>query len=194
VYLLRVLESGAVTRVGGNSEIAVAARVVAATNRYPQSAIADGLLREDLYYRWPDTKSLCRRCAIRDETSCCSPTHSRRIQCRQRDAAHAGPKLRGRLRGHGWPGNVRELRSAIARAYFGSDGEQVSVCLQSCAPTGPDTSQPDGSQLVFRVGMSYAEMETRMLLQTLKHYGGDKRATAAALGVSTRTIHNQLAG
>ena len=51
VYLLRVLESGAVTRVGGNSEIAVAARVVAATNRYPQSAIADGLLREDLYYR-----------------------------------------------------------------------------------------------------------------------------------------------
>jgi len=41
--------------------------------------------------------------------------------------------------------------------------------------------------------MSYAEMETRMLLQTLKHYGGDKRATAAALGVSTRTIHNQLA-
>ena len=194
VYLLRVLESGAVTRVGGNSEIAVAARVVAATNRYPQSAIADGLLREDLYYRLAgyeiavpplrdrDDDILLLANAFLDEFNAANGTR------RTLD-----PSCESALRGHGWPGNVRELRSAIARAYFGSDGEQVSVCLQSCAPTGPDTSQPDGSQLVFRVGMSYAEIETRMLLQTLKHYGGDKRATAAALGVSTRTIHNQLA-
>jgi len=41
--------------------------------------------------------------------------------------------------------------------------------------------------------MSYAEMENAMLLKTLEHFSGDKRAAADALGVSTRTIHNQLA-
>jgi len=194
VYLLRVLESGAVTRVGGNSEIAVAARVVAATNRYPQSAIADGLLREDLYYRLAgyeiavpplrdrDDDILLLANAFLDEFNAANGTR------RTLDPACARV-----LRGHGWPGNVRELRSAVARAYFGSDGERVSVRLQPCVPAGGETLQPDGSRLVFRVGMSYAEMETRMLLQTLEHYSGDKRAAAAALGVSTRTIHNQLA-
>ena len=188
VYLLRVLESGAVTRVGGSSEIAVAARVIAATNRYPQSAIADGLLREDLYYRLAgyeismpplrdrDDDILLLAQAFLDELNAANATH-RRLDPRCGDA----------LRQHGWPGNVRELRSAIARAYFGSDGERVSVFPQPCG-----NSLDAGSQLVFRVGMTYAEMETAMLVKTLAHCNGDKRATAAALGVSTRTIHNQL--
>jgi len=189
VYLLRVLESGAVTRVGGNSEIAVAARVIAATNRYPQSAIADGLLREDLYYRLAgyeiampplrdrDDDILLLAQAFLDELNTANAT------CRRLD-----PRCEAAMRQHGWPGNVRELRSAIARAYFGADGESVSVFPQSC-------SNPLGSaaQLVFSVGMSYAEMETAMLMKTLAHYDGDKRATAAALGVSSRTVHNQLA-
>jgi DNA-binding NtrC family response regulator len=189
VYLLRVLESGAVTRVGGNAEIAVAARVVAATNRYPQSAIADGLLREDLYYRLAgyaialpplrdragDIPLLAQ--AFLDELNTANAT--RRV---------LDPRCEQAMRQHGWPGNVRELRSAIARAYFGSDGDRVSVFPQSCG-TGID----ERSQVAFRVGMTYAEMETTMLVRTLEHFGGDKRATAAALGVSTRTIHNQLA-
>ena len=78
----------------------------------------------------------------------------------------------------------RTLTSVLVPALF---------ALGACVPAGGETLQPDGSRLVFRVGMSYAEMETRMLLQTLEHYSGDKRAAAAALGVSTRTIHNQLA-
>src|SRR4249919_871687 len=193
VYLLRVLESGAVTRVGGSAEIAVAARVGAATNRYPQTAIADGLLREDLYYRLAgyeiavpplrdrDDDILLLAHAFLDEFNAANGS---------RRTLDAGCECA--LRGHGWPGNVRELRSAIARAYFDADGERVSVRLQPGAPAGGEASQPDDSQLMFRVGMSYAEMETRMLLRTLEHYGGDKRAAAAALGVSTRTIHNQL--
>ena len=189
VYLLRVLESGAVTRVGGNAEIAVAARVIAATNRYPQSAIADGLLREDLYYRLAgyeismpplrdrDDDILLLAQGFLDELNAAHNTR------RQLD-----PRCEQALRAHGWPGNVRELRSAIARAYFGADGDSVAVFPQPGAGPGDD-----GAQLAFRVGMTYAEMETAMLLKTLDHYHGDKRATAAALGVSARTIHNQLA-
>jgi len=188
VYLLRVLESGAVTRVGGNAEIAVAARVVAATNRYPQAAIADGLLREDLYYRLAgyeiavpplrdrEDDILLLATAFLDEFNAANGTR-RTID----------PQCEPGLRRYGWPGNVRELRSAIARAYFGSDGDCIRVLPAQC------TQPEDDLRLEFRVGMSYAEMETRMLLKTLEHYGGDRRAAAAALGVSTRTIHNQLA-
>jgi DNA-binding NtrC family response regulator len=189
VYLLRVLESGAVTRVGGSTEIAVAARVIAATNRYPQSAIADGLLREDLYYRLAgyeiampplrdrDEDILLLANAFLEELNTSNGTH-RTLDPRCEDA----------LRQHDWPGNVRELRSAVARAYLRSDDDRVTLF-----PPRGGSVVDENSQLVFRVGMTYAEMETAMLMKTLAHYGGDKRAAAAALGVSTRTVHNQLA-
>jgi DNA-binding NtrC family response regulator len=189
VYLLRVLESGAVTRVGGNAEIAVAARVVAATNRYPQSAIADGLLREDLYYRLAGYEIALPPLRDRDDDiALLAQVFLDELNTANATRRRMDPRCAQAMREHGWPGNVRELRSAVARAYFGSDGDLVSVFPQRCGP-GAD----DGAQLVFRVGMSYAEMETAMLLKTLTHFDGDKRAAAAALGVSTRTIHNQLA-
>jgi DNA-binding NtrC family response regulator len=188
VYLLRVLESGAVTRVGGHAEIAVAARVIAATNRYPHAAIGDGLLREDLYYRLAgyeislpplrdredDILLLAR--AFLDEINASNASH------RQLD-----PRCHDALRQYSWPGNVRELRSAIQRAWLMADGDRVSLYPQR----GP--SLADDDPVVFRVGMTYAEMETTMLVKTLAHFDGDKRAAASALGVSTRTIHNQLA-
>jgi len=189
VYLLRVLESGAVTRVGGSAEIAVAARVIAATNRYPHAAIGDGLLREDLYYRLAgyeislpplrdrDEDILLLAQAFLDELNASNGTRRR-----------LDPRCHEALRQHSWPGNVRELRSAINRAYLMADGDRVTLYPQRTPPV-----TDDATQLVFRVGMSYAEMENAMLLKTLDHFDGDKRSTAAALGVSTRTIQNQLA-
>jgi DNA-binding NtrC family response regulator len=189
VYLLRVLESGAVTRVGGSAEIAVAARVVAATNRYPHAAIGDGLLREDLYYRlagyeisMPPLRDreddiLLLAQAFLDELNASNGTRRR-----------LDPLCHAALRQHSWPGNVRELRSAVQRAYLMADGDRVALYPQR----GPSATD-DATQLVFRVGMTYGEMEDAMLEKTLAHFNGDKRATAAALGVSTRTIHNQLA-
>jgi DNA-binding NtrC family response regulator len=189
VYLLRVLESGAVTRVGGSAEIAVAARVIAATNRYPHAAIGDGLLREDLYYRLAgyeislpplrdrDDDILLLAQAFLDELNASNGTRRR-----------LDPRCHEALRQHSWPGNVRELRSAISRAYLMADGDRVTLYPQRIT-----TVTDENTQLVFRVGMRYAEMENAMLLKTLDHFDGDKHATAAALGVSTRTIHNQLA-
>jgi DNA-binding NtrC family response regulator len=189
VYLLRVLESGAVTRVGGHAAITVAARVVAATNRYPQSAIANGLLREDLYYRLAGYEIALPPLRDRDDDiALLAQVFLDELNAANATRRRMDSRCAQAMREHGWPGNVRELRSAVARAYFGSDGDLVSVFPQRCGP-GAD----DGAQLVFRVGMSYAEMETAMLLKTLTHFDGDKRAAAAALGVSTRTIHNQLA-
>lgn len=191
VYLLRVLESGSVTRVGGNAEIAVAARVVAATNRNPHAAIADGQLREDLYYRLAGYEIALPPLRDRGDdilllaTAFLDQLNAEHGTARVLDAACARA-----LREHAWPGNVRELRSAIARAYLVAEGDVVALRPQRSVPA-PATHADD--EVVFRVGMSYAEIERAMLLKTLEHFNGDKRATSAALGVSTRTIHNQLA-
>lgn len=189
VYLLRVLECGAVTRVGGNSEIAVAARVVAATNRYPHSAIADGLLREDLYYRLAGYEIALPPLRDRDDDILLL-THAFLDELNASNGTRCilDPRCEDGLRQHGWPGNVRELRSVLTRAYLTADGDRVALYPQ-CNGAVTD----DSTQLVFRVGMTYAEMETAMLMKTLAHHGDDKRATAAALGVSTRTVRNQLA-
>ncbi len=194
VYLLRVLESGAVTRVGGSSEIAVAARVVAATNRYPHSAIADGLLREDLYYRLAGYEIALPPLRDReDDILLLAHAFLDELNASNGTRRELDPRCEDALRQHGWPGNVRELRSAISRAYLTADGDHIALFPQRSGAVTAGGMHDDSMQLVFRVGMTYAEMETAMLMKTLAHEGGDKRATAAALGVSTRTIHNQLA-
>ncbi|HET6434580.1 MAG TPA: sigma-54 dependent transcriptional regulator [Xanthomonadaceae bacterium] len=189
VYLLRVLESGSVTRVGGNSEISVAARVVAATNRNPAAAIADGQLREDLYYRLAGYEIGLPPLRDRgDDILQLARAFLDQLNSEHGTRRRLDPGCEQALLRHPWPGNVRELRSAIARAYLGSEGETVSL-----HPQANVEAPAAGGEIVFRVGMSYAEVETAMLLKTLEHFDGDKRAAAAALGVSTRTIHNQLA-
>jgi DNA-binding NtrC family response regulator len=91
---------------------------------------------------------------------------------------------------HAWPGNVRELRSAVQRAFLCSDDGVVRM-----RPTSrrPHASDGDPDSLQFRVGMSYAQIEREMLDRTLAHFNNDRTLTAQALGVSVRTIHNQLA-
>ena len=191
VYLLRALESGTVTRVGGHAEIAVAPRVIAATNRYPQAAITDGMLREDLYYRLAGYEIALPPLRDRgDDILVLAHAFLDELNASHGTGRELDPHCEDALRRYGWPGNVRELRSAIGRAYLlTADGNRVALFPQRSLPSQGD----DSTQLVFRVGMSYAEVETAMLMKTLAHHGGDKRATAAALGVSTRTIHNQLA-
>jgi DNA-binding NtrC family response regulator len=105
------------------------------------------------------------------------------------------PECEQTLRRHAWPGNVRELRSAICRAHLTADDQGAALwpLRTDAGSVGDPCPGGNAGQVVFRVGMSYAEVETAMLMKTLAHYGGDKRAAAAALGVSTRTVHNQLA-
>lgn len=191
VYLLRVLESGGLTRVGGAGEIAIDVRVVAACNRDPLRAIGDGALREDLYYRLADVHlelpplrsrggdaALIARAAL-DELNAEHGTRKRLAAGSERVLA-----------AHPWPGNVRELRSAVRRAYLTAPGDDVRIVpgarrLQVAAD--------DPGSVCFNVGMSYAEIEREMLLKTLVHFGQDRTRTARALGVSVRTVHNQIA-
>lgn len=191
VYLLRVLESGSLVRVGGTEAVPIDVRVIAATNRDPNAAMAEGRLREDLFYRLADYPIVLPSLRERGDDVLLLAQHFLDVL----NARHGTTKRLAEgserlLQRHAWPGNVRELRSAIQRAYLGSDGSIVRV-WPAPRRTGASGVDPDG--VLFTVGTSYAEIEREMLVRTLDHFDNDRTRTAQALGVSVRTIHNQLA-
>jgi DNA-binding NtrC family response regulator len=191
VYLLRVLETGTVTRVGGTESIATDVRVVAATNRDPQQALDAGTLRDDLFYRLADYQIALPELRERGtDVQLLAQYFLDSLNARHGTSRRfADDSDRVMLR-HPWPGNVRELRSTIQRSYLSSDGSLVRIRpLQH----RPRSMQADSGGVGFSVGMSYAEIEREMLMRTLSHFGNDRTRTAQALGVSVRTIQNQLA-
>ncbi len=188
VYLLRALESGTLTRVGGTAAIGFDARMVAATNRDPMLAIDEGRLREDLFYRLADFIVVLPPLRARGDDRLLLAQHFiERLNAEHGLCKQLAPDAEQVLRHYSWPGNVRQLRSVVQRAYILSDGDRVYLQVPDglAAPSRGDT-------VSFAVGMSYAEVEQEMLRKTLARYGNDKTRTARALGVSVRTIHNQL--
>lgn len=190
VYLLRVLETGCVVRVGGTEEIPTDVRIVAATHRHGNPVPAG--VREDLYYRlarYPITLPPLR--CRGDDIELLA---RRFIHALNREAGadkHLDPACFAQLRRHAWPGNVRELRAATEYAYLRATDAAVHVrpLAGVLRPPGVD----DAGELRFRIGMTFHEVEAAMLERTLAFHGGDKTAAARSLGVSVRTIHNHLA-
>jgi len=189
VRLLRVLETGKYWRVGGDTELRADVRVVAATNRDPSAAVAEGRLREDLMYRlavFPislpplrnrgaDVELLAAHflAALNDEAGT-----SKTLSRRSLDV----------LRAHPWPGNVRELKNCVQRAFILADSQ---VELEHMLPAAPGDVE-DPSRLVFPLGTPLAAMEKRTILATLAHCQGNKRRAAQVLGVSLKTLYNRL--
>ncbi len=191
VYLLRVLETGTVTRVGGVEATATPVRIVAATNRDPLAAIASGRLREDLYYRLADIPLNLPPLRERgDDVLLLAELFIERLNERYGGSKYLLPGSEASLLQHPWPGNVRELRSAVQRAYLLDSGDALQVRPNSVmAPALHESEQA----ILFKVGMSLSEVERKVLLKTLAHCNHDKTAAARMLGISVRTVHNQLA-
>jgi len=189
VKLLRVLETGTVTRVGGTQTIASDVRVICATNREPEKAVVDGKLREDLYHRlnvFPirlpplrdrgaDIEQLAQY--FLDELNRAESTN----KTFSRDALV-------RLYQHPWPGNVRELKNYIQRTFIMADDViEFDAALSGAAPRSED-----GTTITIRVGTPLEEVERRVTLATLAHCGHIKRKAAEVLGVSLKTLYNRL--
>jgi DNA-binding NtrC family response regulator len=176
--------------VGSEREIPVDARIVAATNRDPKKAIADKALREDLYYRlsvFPITLPPLR---ARAQDVPLLVDHFLNA------AQTAGPPGRkfsaedtARLRTYQWPGNVRELRHVVLRAAIMSDPNDAVLRL----PERFDSpfNEPNGQQ-GLAIGRSIRDVERELIMRTLEHLNGDKRAAAETLGISLNTLYNRL--
>jgi two-component system response regulator AtoC len=189
VKLLRVLETRAVRRVGGEIPIPLDVRLIAATNQDPEQAIERGALRRDLFFRLNVFPIHLPPLREREDDVVLLAEHfleqlSKSAQTRKRFTAAAIQ----RLRSHAWPGNVRELKNVVHRAFIIGESEIDAACLPGIgAPNAPAVAP------VLEVGLSLAEARRRLILATMESCGGDKKRAASVLGISLKTLYNQLA-
>ncbi|HTP50082.1 MAG TPA: sigma-54 dependent transcriptional regulator [Anaeromyxobacteraceae bacterium] len=196
VKLLRVLQDGVVERLGGTQPVQVDVRIVAATNRELAVEVRAGRFREDLFYRL-DVVAV-RLPPLRDrreDVPLLAAVFLRRFadQNRRSVSGFTPPALNA-LESYDWPGNVRELQHAVERAVVLCRGAEVDVddlpeAVRRMAPT--DLSAP-ASALSVALGTPLAEIERRVIRETLRHTRGDKNLAARLLGVAPRTIYRKL--
>jgi two-component system response regulator AtoC len=189
VKLLRVLETGTVARIGGDQQVEVDVRVIAATNRDPLKAVADGKLREDLLYRLQVFPVLMPALRERSgDVELLATFFLNQLNERQGTAKPFSSEAMDRLRNHSWPGNVRELKNVVHRAFIMADEEITTRCL----PREVGGEAGEVRSLYFHVGASISDVEHRLIMATLDAYAGNKRKTAEVLGVSLKTLYNRL--
>ncbi|HSL50115.1 MAG TPA: sigma 54-interacting transcriptional regulator [Candidatus Deferrimicrobiaceae bacterium] len=188
---LRVLEDGAVRRLGGRDEIQVDVRVIAATNRDVMKAVQRGAFREDLYYRvnvlsvaLPPLRRRPEDIPVLAEAFIAefNERYSRQVG----GVDDAGMKL---LREHSWPGNVRELRNVIERAVV-SCGE--ALVTPRHLPLVPAASvRNDPGVVVLPIGTTLEDGERELILRTLQSVNNNKTRAAEILGTTAKTLHNK---
>src|SRR5271157_1555877 len=194
--LLRVLEDRKLRRLGGRTEQDVDVRVLAATNRDPDEAVARGGLRSDLYYRLnvfnihlpplrehkEDLPDL-----VQSLLADMDAKHNRTV-------AGVAETVMNAFLAYAWPGNVRELRNTLERAVIVCDSDLIE----------PKHLPPGFGQVVSRapvqeanavrlgVGTTVDEAERLLILKTLEATNNNKTRAAEILGISLKTLHNKL--
>jgi two-component system, NtrC family, response regulator HydG len=192
VKLLRVLETGTLTRVGGDEPTPVDVRVIAASNRSPEAAVKDGKFREDLLYRLNVFPIVLPPLRDRNGDIDLLAEHFLGHINREEGASKKfGSGARRRMAAYSWPGNVRELKNMIKRSFILSD-ETIEMDALPVGPTAPTLAGNAAPSDSMQVGMSLADIERHFILATLEHFGGDKRKAAEVLGISLKTIYNRL--
>jgi len=194
--LLRVLEDHRVRRLGSKVETPVDVRVLAATNKNPEEAVADGHLRQDLYFRLnvfhihlPPLRDHKQDLGLLVEHLLAevSEKHGKRVTA-------AGADVMDLFKSYPWPGNVRELRNVIERAVIASDRGIISrQHLPSDFGHAPASMAATGlGGLRFPVGTTVDAVERELILQTLSATSQNKTRAAELLGISLKTLHNKL--
>ena len=211
VKLLRVLETGTFMRVGSTRLQQTDVRIIAATNRDANEAVARGTLREDLLYRlnvFPIALPPLRERGGDVQLIACS--FLREMNMREHQRKHLTDGALSRLLGHGWPGNVRELRNVLQRAWVMASGEAIdeeelpgemlsttgSAAASVVASAGFSGALKltgiDEGVLRIPIGARIADMERQMIMATFACCGKNKERTSATLGISMRTLHSRL--
>ena len=190
VKLLRVLETASVIRIGGERPVPVDVRVIAATNRQPEEAVAQGKLREDLLYRlkvFPLHLPPLRERG--DDVELLSEYFLGLLNKAEGTTKRFSRAAMEQLRAHTWPGNVRELKNLVHHVFILADDE---IGIDSL-PSDLNGAEPHTSaRLHVKVGISLAEADRRLILATLNEFSGDKRKAADVLGISLKTLYNRL--
>jgi transcriptional regulator with PAS, ATPase and Fis domain len=185
--LLRVLEERRFHRVGGNELIEVDVRVIAATNRNLERAVADGSFREDLYYRLNVIRVTLPPLRERKEDIPLLVEHFlERLEVELKRHIRVSPEAMAALLAHAWPGNVRELRNVLERGAVVAQGEVVKPADLGLEPA--PAREPGATS-----GPSTLEdMERRHIAEVLGYSSGNISQAARLLGIDRVTLYNKM--
>jgi two-component system, NtrC family, response regulator AtoC len=189
--LLRVLEEKAFKRVGGAADLQVDVRVIAATNRNLEDEVERGRFRSDLFYRLnvlPIALPPLRAHVEDIPVLAAFFVDGFNREFRKNVLGATAASLRA-LQSYGWPGNVRELRNVIERAMLLCDGDRLEPADFAALRTTP-TSE-DCVQLPA-TGLDLEKLERSLVIQALKHSGGNQTRAAALLGLNRDQIRYRI--
>ncbi len=186
VKLLRFLQDHNVQRVGGNQDIPIDVRIIAATNRKIEEATISGEFREDLYYRLSVVNISIPPLRKRGDDII-----EIALEILRGFALESGKKIRGfeqkaldAIRQYSWPGNVRELENKIKRAVVMSEGEFITSKALGLSTKGRDYSS------LLDLNKAREEVEREYALKALDKTGWNMVKAAKELNISRQNLYN----
>jgi two-component system, NtrC family, response regulator PilR len=221
VKLLRALQERVIRKVGGNDDVKVDVRVIAATNRDLEAAVAQGTFREDLYYRL--NVILIKTPPLRDRKSdipMLAEHFLKKVSTKYKKTFDGfEPEVMLALQNYAWPGNVRELENTLERtvtletstlisrhslphavlASLKAGLVNVAVSVNGPSVTGIMANgkeirlpAPDFTKGTINLDLILGEVEKTYLISALEHTGGVKKRAADLLGITFRSIRYRL--
>ena len=202
--LLRALEEGEIRRVGGNLQIPVDVRVVAATNHALAQDVKNGAFRPDLYQRLKPLEIVVPALRERREDIPELIEHFLKTGSQEQGVKNGGISSQAfaLLQGYDWPGNIRELRGFLTRALLFAKGDIILPIHLPAELQGsgvrPEHLPQEGSDdeehltVSFPIGRPLKEIEQAFILKTLTWLNGNKTKTAKVLGIAVRTLRDKL--
>jgi two-component system response regulator HydG len=188
VKLLHVLQQQSFERVGGNEQVRVDVRLIAATNKDLAAEVRERRFREDLYYRLNVVSLEMPPLRLRGGDVVLLAEHFalRYARENQRNIEGLAEETRRKISAHHWPGNVRELENAMARAVLFTEGNLVPA---EALPFDAVPADMDGIRIP---GSTMAEVEKYVITKTLEAADGSTARAAEILDVSVRTVQYRL--
>ena len=190
VKLLRVLQERKFERVGGEKDIEVDVRVVAATNRDLEKEVAEGRFREDLFYRLNVIRiqmpSLRER---KDDIPLLMYSFLKEFaEENNKQIKGFDSKSKAAMVKYSWPGNIRELRNCVESAVVMCNGDEIKV--EDLPHTLQKTSEE--KSIIIPMGITLEEAEMIIINENLAYNNGNKSKTADVLGIGRKTLHRKL--
>jgi two-component system response regulator PilR (NtrC family) len=201
VKLLRVLQERVLRPVGGTNEVAIDVRVIAATNKLLDDLVADGLFREDLYYRLSVIPVQVPPLRDRREDIPLLANHflKKYAPAAGKSIIRISGDAQKMLSSYEWPGNVRQLENTVERAVAMESTEELHVELPSerskvkaAAASGNGGTIPAITNDGIDMERYIADLEKNMLLNALKQSHGVQTRAAEMLKLSYRCFRHLM--